>query len=60
MTDDDDVGALSEIVSLKMSAVLNEEIEADLDSPLSKSEWIRDACRQKLGEEQEPAAPVSE
>lgn len=56
--DDDSVGDFSERVSLVMSATLNDEIEAELDEPLSKSEWIREACREKLDDEQEPAAPT--
>lgn len=57
--DEDDVEALSETVSFKLSAALNDEIEATLDSPHTKSEWIREACRQHL-DETTPAVPNAE
>ena len=59
MTHDDTGGALSETVSFKLSDALNREIETQLDGPHQKSEWVRDACREKLAEEQqEPAEPT--
>lgn len=60
MTDDEDRStALSARVSLAISESLNERVEAELDSSDSKSEWIRDACREKLDREQ-AVAPASE
>lgn len=60
MTNDDSDGCLSETVSFKLSDGLNSDIEAELDGPHQKSEWIREACREKLDAAQQPAAPVSE
>jgi len=63
MTDENVVESLSETVSFKLSTSLNEEIEAELDAEgglCSKSEWVREACRERLDEAQAPAEPVSE
>jgi len=60
MTHDETDGGLSETASFKLSATLNSQIEAALDGPLSKSEWIRQACQEKLDASQEPAEPTLE
>ena len=53
MTEDEDRSdSLSARVSLAISESLNEAVEAELDSTDSKSEWIREACREKLDREQ--------
>ena len=55
MTDDDRRSpALSARVSLAISEQLNADIESRLNATDSKSEWIREACREKLGREQTP------
>lgn len=60
MTDDDRRSpTLSARVSLAISEQLNADIESQLDATDSKSEWIREACREKLDREQAPE-PVSE
>jgi len=62
MTDENVAESLSEVVSFKLSATLNDAIEADLDAdrgPHSKSEWVREACRERLDAEQ-PTEPVTE
>ena len=50
---------LSDRVSLAISEQLNDDIESQLDATDSKSEWIREACRQRLNRDQAPE-PVSE
>lgn len=60
MTDDEErSNALSARVSLAISESLNNAVEDQLDSTDSKSEWIREACREKLDREQ-VAAPNAE
>jgi len=60
MTHDETDGSLSETASFKLSASLNARIEAALDGPLSKSEWIRQACEERLDASTEPAEPTLE
>ena len=59
MTDHDTRSAtLSARVSLAISERLNADIESRLNATDSKSEWIREACQEKLDREQatEPAS----
>jgi len=63
MTDDETRSeTLSARVSLAISPRLEAEIESKLDEPGAKSEWIRDAIREKLDRKQatEPTEPASE
>ena len=58
MTDDDRRSSpLSARVSLAISESLNAAIEAELESDDSKSEWIREACREQLDREQAVESP---
>ena len=53
MTDDGTRSpTLSARVSLAISEALNERIESQLDGGDSKSEWIREACRERLDRKQ--------
>lgn len=56
MTDDD---RLSEIISFKASTELVAELDAQLDYHDSRSEWLREMCRQQLDDET-PTEPASE
>lgn len=65
MTDDERrrPDSLSEMTSLKMSPWLKQQIERECGYGTTKSEWIREACRQRLNAEagdETPAAQAKE